>query len=407
MKPVFKALTLALSLAVIPPTIAQTPEEGRRPPEGERRPEGERPRDGERRQGDERPPEGRRPEGPRPEGRRPGMLMPPGPGGFGGPGGFAGRFPNPLLNALDKDGDGQLSEEEIDLAVASLKTLDRNRDRRLDASELRPNFPGQAPQGAPGTPTPQGNPGAMLERLSGMDRNGDGKLSRDELPEPFQPMVERFDRNTDGALDREELTNLVRERMATQGDPAQLAAQMLRRADANSDGKLSGEEIPPFMRDRLESLDKNSDGALDLAELQTMTGNQRPMPVPAPESGTIRPRRPKGGDRPGRGERGPDAARLEGRGPGDRPARPLFQPDAGSEERPQERNGEPAEKDSAAEKDPAKDTPEAGGDKPDADGDKPDSSDREEKDGEGDRDREEKDNDDRRDQDQPAEPKSE
>jgi len=315
--------------------------------------------EGERRRGDERPPEGRRPEGPGPDGRRPGMLMPPGPGGFGGPGGFAGRFPNPLLNALDKDGDGQLSEEEIDLAVASLKTLDRNRDRRLDASELRPNFPGQAPQGAPGAPTPQGNPGAMLERLSGMDRNGDGKLSPDELPEPFRPMLERFDRNTDGALDREELSNLARERMGNPGDPAQLAAQMLRRADANSDGKLSGEEIPPFLRDRLESLDKNGDGALELTELQSMTGNQRPMPVPLQESGTIRPRRPEAGDRPGRPGRGPDAGR-----PGDRRARPESEPDAGSEQRPQERDGQPADKDTAPEKDAAPDTSDAGGDKP-------------------------------------------
>ncbi|TWW07989.1 hypothetical protein E3A20_28830, partial [Planctomyces bekefii] len=37
------------------------------------------------------------------------------------------------LAAIDKNGDGELSEEEIDGAIIALKTLDRNRDRRLDA----------------------------------------------------------------------------------------------------------------------------------------------------------------------------------------------------------------------------------------------------------------------------------
>ncbi len=328
MKPVFAALVLTLSVSITPQTSAQAPEEGRRPAQDQQRPDFRR-LDDPAQQGrrPESPPEdGRRPE----EGRRPGMLMPP---GGAGPGGFMGRFPNPLLNVLDKNRDGELSEEEIDLAVASLKTLDRNRDRRLDASELRSGFPGQGPLGAPrnfsgpetpANPSPAGNPEVMLERMNRMDRNSDNKLSRDELPESMQPMIERFDRDTDGALNQEELRSMVRDRFANSGAPAQAATEMLRRADANGDGRLSSEELPPFLRDRFESLDKNSDGALDSAELQTAMSGQRPMPVPrgAPESGTIRPRRP------------------EGRGPADRPGREGGRPGRPEAESP-ERSDEP------------------------------------------------------------------
>lgn len=276
--------------------------------------------------------------------------MPP---GGAGPAGFMGRFPNPLLNALDQNRDGELSEDEIDLAVASLKKLDRNGDRRLDASELRPNFPGQGPQGVPGNPTPpgtpgtpgpQGNPAAMLERLNGMDKNGDGKLSRDELPEPLQAMLERFDRNTDGSLDQEELRSMARERMGNPGDPAQFAEQMLRRADANGDGKLSGEELPPFVRDRFEALDKNSDGSLDLPELQGMMAGQRQMPMlrDANEPGTIVPTRPQGrGPRPGQDGR---PARQGGR-----PGRPEAESPERGEEPQNNRDAERPETERAKE----------------------------------------------------------
>ena len=49
-----------------------------------------------------------------------------------------GRFPraNRLLAALDLNGDGQLTEEEIRAAAKSLKTLDRDEDGELTSSEL-------------------------------------------------------------------------------------------------------------------------------------------------------------------------------------------------------------------------------------------------------------------------------
>jgi len=59
-------------------------------------------------------------------------------GGQGGPGGFMRMFP--VMTALDSDGNGEISPEEIKGAVAALKKLDKNKDGKLTEDELRPNF---------------------------------------------------------------------------------------------------------------------------------------------------------------------------------------------------------------------------------------------------------------------------
>ncbi len=122
---------------------------------------------------------------------------PRGPGGPGGPGGMMARLP--VFKALDKDGDGALSAEEIAGASAALITLDKDGDGKLSAEEIRPVM---QPRGE--------TPGQVAHRtFESFDKNTDGKITADELPERTKAMIERADANKDGAVTEEELTKQI------------------------------------------------------------------------------------------------------------------------------------------------------------------------------------------------------
>lgn len=125
-------------------------------------------------------------------------------GGQGAPGGFLARMP--ITKALDKDANGELSAEEIAGASAALLTLDKNGDGKLTEDEIRPV---RQPRGE----SPQQIAHQMVENL---DKNGDHKISADELPERMKPMMERLDANKDGFITEEEIVK---------GQEAEKAAQ--------------------------------------------------------------------------------------------------------------------------------------------------------------------------------------
>jgi Ca2+-binding EF-hand superfamily protein len=101
--------------------------------------------------------------------------------------------------ALDADDDGEISAKEIDNAPAALRTLDRNKDGKLTRDEFLSPFRGE---GGPAGP----NPAEVVARMMAFDKDGDGKLSKDELPERMRGLLERADANKDGFVDKDELT---------------------------------------------------------------------------------------------------------------------------------------------------------------------------------------------------------
>ncbi len=104
------------------------------------------------------------------------------------------------MTALDADGNGEISAKEIENAVAALKKLDKNGDGKLSGEEIRPDFGGRRP-GFGGPPDGDSGPGGRQDRFKQLDKNGDGKLTKDELPEQMQRMLERGDKNKDGFLE--------------------------------------------------------------------------------------------------------------------------------------------------------------------------------------------------------------
>ncbi len=145
---------------------------------------------------------------------------PPGREGRGGgaPGGrFGGRGPvSPVLQALDTDGDGELSAKEIENATTALKTLDKDKDGKLAGEELRPTIANRGPGSASGIAQ------QMVTQFMTFDKNGDGKLSKEELPERMQVLLDRADANKDGFVDRAELTTIAEQavrRTPNEGTP--------------------------------------------------------------------------------------------------------------------------------------------------------------------------------------------
>jgi Ca2+-binding EF-hand superfamily protein len=151
----------------------------------------------------------------------------------------------------------------------------------------QPNQPGQAGQPA--------GPRFDAERfIKDHDKNGDGKLSKDELPPDMQEHFADVDTNKDGFVTAQELQAHA-DRMAQQrpylieiayyvidvNDPAaesneelQKTYDLLRKLDTNKDGKLDAKEIGAFREERKKEradrifkyMDKNGDGKISKDE---------------------------------------------------------------------------------------------------------------------------------------------
>ncbi|MCI0492663.1 MAG: EF-hand domain-containing protein [Planctomycetes bacterium] len=202
----------------------------------------------------------------------------PGEGGRGGRGRMMGPPPNVMFQAIDIDGDGTITKVELRKAVAALKNLDTDGDGNITLAEV-------TPMGGP-----VGDPTQFVERMFENDKNGDGKLTAEELP---GRMAERFlrdgDQDGDGALSGDELTAAVENmrnrrggpggsggpggagspRGATNFDPQQMTGRLMA-YDQNNDGKLSANEVPQEAMGLLQGADQNGDGLIEPAEAQAV-----------------------------------------------------------------------------------------------------------------------------------------
>ena len=157
-----------------------------------------------------------------------------------------------------------------------------------------------AAQGGPGSQP--GQPGGQMKEpqfdaerfLKDHDKNGDGKLTKDELPARLQSEFAATDKNGDGSVTMDELKKHAAE-MTTRRpqmvemmyyvidvpEPAQpnamelqQAYDTLRKIDSNNDGKVTPEEIAAYreqrrkdrMKDTFEYLDQNKDNKVSKDE---------------------------------------------------------------------------------------------------------------------------------------------
>ncbi|HWY32286.1 MAG TPA: hypothetical protein VNX46_16105 [Candidatus Acidoferrum sp.] len=120
------------------------------------------------------------------------------PGGGGGPP-DDGKFPMPpLIKALDVNEDGIIDSNEIANASVELLTLDKNGDGKLSADELMPQLPdGQK------FALPDGGKFPTLPLMKALDTNGNGELDASEIANA-STALKTLDKNGDGKLTKDE-----------------------------------------------------------------------------------------------------------------------------------------------------------------------------------------------------------
>ncbi|MCH2582127.1 MAG: EF-hand domain-containing protein, partial [Planctomycetes bacterium] len=200
------------------------------------------------------------------------------------------------LRSGDADGDGVLNAAEFAKAFSSGRASDRERASRS------PRRPGSSPGGRPAP--------YAADFIRRLDKDGDGKVSSEELPQTYRARLggkfEEFDKNKDGALNQQEVAAMLPTANSSRrpsGTPSRDsdrprpssrdAAQPSQDAlfailDRDRDGKLSRRELEAA-GSILARLDRDKDGSVSKREIAAAASDK------APSSRSSRERDSRGG----------------------------------------------------------------------------------------------------------------
>lgn len=112
----------------------------------------------------------------------------------------------------------------------------------------------------------QALPATATDRFALLDRNGDGRVSRDEYDGDLFFKLADADNNYRVTVDE------VQAVIGPQRDGEFSAAEWVRIADQNGNGELSAEEMRRSSEMRFQNLDANRDDNLELSEVRMGIG---------------------------------------------------------------------------------------------------------------------------------------
>ena len=126
-------------------------------------------------------------------------------GGRGGPGAMVER-----IRGWDANDDGLVARSEVPEPMRDrFDRMDENGDGVLEADEIE-SLPARIGPGlGRGGRGGRGMRGDPIARLRSFDANGDGRITRDEIPEQAGGMFDRVDTNGDGVITEDELNAMA------------------------------------------------------------------------------------------------------------------------------------------------------------------------------------------------------
>jgi Ca2+-binding EF-hand superfamily protein len=164
-----------------------------------------------------------------------------------------------------------------------LAFMDTNRDGKISKDEWAAMVTFQTKSQQAGTT--ERKAAEMIVRS--MDGNRDGKISKDEISAVMKPYFEQIDTNGDGFIDAKEAWGLAYYANSQQVKGPVTAEQIVGYLDKNGDGKISKDEASAELKPHFEQIDTNKDGVIDVKEAQVMAdyvnSQQAGSIGPAPE----------------------------------------------------------------------------------------------------------------------------
>ncbi|QEG38185.1 transaldolase/EF-hand domain-containing protein [Roseimaritima ulvae] len=189
------------------------------------------------------------------------------------------RGGDPIVKALDSNGDGRINKAELRAAAQALRTLDSNKDGQVTAEEIRRpggqrqggegggpqrRQPGQA--GGPRGPQPGDGPRQpwILVHADEIDLDKDKIISRDEIVGEATKAFAGYDTNNDGKLSQAELSVRGGSRSAMGG----FLKGHSKEIDRDGDGILTRTEAIGNAERMFAKMDGNKDGKISATEME-------------------------------------------------------------------------------------------------------------------------------------------
>ena len=181
-----------------------------------------------------------------------------------------------LFQRLDRNRDQKITPNEIPPKIAPpirdlLVRADADGNRMVTKPEFEAAW--KAMQQAKGARDTDFEVDKVLARF---DKNGDEKLSKEEMPMQVWLFLASGDADGDGALDRAELAAL-QEKMseAAGGENRPVADPLFKRYDKNGDGAITPDELPPEKQKIFPHIDTDGDGEVTPEEFDVARKRRR------------------------------------------------------------------------------------------------------------------------------------